>query len=41
MSFDSLTNTEIGIAYERDIGHLYKMGGLSVIYRGILKGKRD
>lgn len=36
-----MTNTELGIAYERYVGHLYELGGWSVIYRGILKGKRD
>jgi hypothetical protein len=36
-----MSNTELGIAYERYVGHLYELGGWCVIYRGILKGKRD
>jgi hypothetical protein len=36
-----MSNTELGIAYERYVGHLYELGGWRVIYRGILKGKRD
>lgn len=36
-----MTNTELGIAYERYVGHLYELGGWNVIYRGILKGMRD
>jgi hypothetical protein len=36
-----MSNIELGIAYERYVGHLYELGGWCVIYRGILKGKRD
>lgn len=36
-----MSNTELGIAYERYVGYLYELGGWSVIYRGILKGMRD